>query len=71
MGVADNFSAKRWADEIIAMAEGHKHAAGPQIGEMQAVAPKEAPSMVIAEEFSAKAWTMMMLARASRSTAEA
>ena len=65
MHVAKEFSAKAWAEKIIAMAEGRK-AAENQVEEIHTVSPVVGNEMPIHEEFSAKAWTFMMLAKASR-----
>jgi len=68
MHVADNFSAKRWADNLISMAEGSntavKVAEEKKVETIKFVAPVSNNSMAIDNHFSTKAWTNMMLAKA-------
>ena len=64
MQVDKAFSAKAWADGIIAMAEGRK--AAEKHEETRTISPMIGNEMPIHEDFSAKEWVFMMFARASR-----
>lgn len=65
-----NFSAKAWAEGIIAIAEGRKpETAEVEVAEVKTVNPMVGHAMEIQEGFSAGAWAKMMLARAARAEA--
>ena len=68
MGVAENFSAKKWADNLISMAEGHHHHTEKtevKVETAQFTAPASNNSMAIDNSFSSKSWVRSMLAKAS------
>lgn len=70
-GVSDHFSARAWAEQIIAIAEGRKLETESQTGTVESTNTSVGMSMPIEEGFNAKAWAMMMLARVSRQTSQA
>lgn len=70
-GVSEHFSASAWAEKIIAIAEGRKLETDSQTGTVESTNTSVGMSMPIEEGFNAKAWTMMMLARATYQKAQA
>ena len=70
-GVSEHFSASAWAEQIIAIAEGRKLETESQTGTVESTNTSVGMSMPIEEGFNAKAWTMMMLARATYQKAQA
>ena len=70
MGVAENFSAKKWADKLISMAEGHHHhtektsTAEVKVETARVTAPASNNSMAIDNSFRTQSWVHTMLAKA-------
>ena len=68
MHVAENFSAKRWVDNLISIAEGHHTekaaTAEEKVETVKVVAPASNNSMGIDNSFRAQSWVHAMLAKA-------